>query len=163
MSEANKAALRRFLDELFNRGNLAIVDELVADNFVEHSPIPNQAPGREGIRQIATTFRSAFHFRVRGAGRGRGRGAGASRRPPGSLHPRPRDHLALHRVWHARHLSNLSRPYTNLTRKVVSPIIGTGGPTPTPHPYPGCPPPNIRAGGATRLSSPLLVRATRSS
>ena len=33
----------------------------------------------------------------------------------------------LHRVWHARHLSNLSRPYTKLNREVVSQIIGTGG------------------------------------
>ena len=54
-------------------------------------------------------------------------GVGASGRPPGSLHPRPRNHFDLHRVWHARHLSNLSRPYTKLNREVVSQIIGTGG------------------------------------
>ena len=30
-------------------------------------------------------------------------------------------------VWLARHLSNLSRPYTKLNREVVSQIIGTGG------------------------------------
>ena len=40
---------------------------------------------------------------------------------------RPRAHVDLHRVWHARHLSNLSRPYTKLNREVVSQIIGTGG------------------------------------
>ena len=67
------------------------------------------------------------HLRVRGTGRQRGCGVGASGRPPGSLHPRPRNHFDLHRVWHARHLSNLSRPYTKLNREVVSQIIGTGG------------------------------------
>ena len=37
------------------------------------------------------------------------------------------NHFDLHRVWHARHLSNHSRPYTKLNREVVSQIIGTGG------------------------------------
>ena len=67
------------------------------------------------------------HLRVRVGRAGRGHGAGASRRPPGSLRPRPRDHVHLHDFWHASHLSNPPRPYTNLTREVVSQIIGTGG------------------------------------
>ena len=37
------------------------------------------------------------------------------------------DRVDLHDFWHARHLSNLPRPYTNLIREVVSQIIGTGG------------------------------------
>ena len=37
---------------------------------------------------------------------------GASGRLPGSLRPRPRDRVDLHDFWHARHLSNLPRPYT---------------------------------------------------
>ena len=41
--------------------------------------------------------------------------------------PRPRDHVQLHGFWHASHLSVPPRPYTNLIRKVVSQIIGTGG------------------------------------
>ena len=40
-----------------------------------------------------------------------------------------RDRVDLHDFWHARHLSNLPRPYTNLIREVVSQIIGTGGQT----------------------------------
>ena len=47
--------------------------------------------------------------------------------PPVALRPRPRDRVDLHDFWHARHLSNLPRPYTNLIREVVSQIIGTGG------------------------------------
>ena len=38
-----------------------------------------------------------------------------------------RDRVDLHDFWHASHLSNPPRPYTNLTREVVSQIIGTGG------------------------------------
>ena len=47
--------------------------------------------------------------------------------PPVALRPRPRDRVDLNDFWHARHLSNLPRPYTNLIREVVSQIIGTGG------------------------------------
>ena len=42
---------------------------------------------------------------------------------------RSRGRVDLHDFWHARHLSNLPRPYTNLIREVVSQIIGTGGMT----------------------------------
>ena len=45
----------------------------------------------------------------------------------GALGPRPHDHVHLHGCWHVRHLSIPPRPYTNLTREVVSQIIGTGG------------------------------------
>ena len=60
MSDANKAVLRRFFDEAFGKGNLAAVDELVADNFVDHSPPPNGSPDKAGVKQIVKMFRSAF-------------------------------------------------------------------------------------------------------
>ena len=37
MSKHNKALSSRLLDELWNQKNLAIVDELVAENYVEHT------------------------------------------------------------------------------------------------------------------------------
>ena len=43
-AEENKALFRRFMDELANKGNLGIVDELVAPDFVEHEPLPPAAP-----------------------------------------------------------------------------------------------------------------------
>ena len=46
---------------------------------------------------------------------------------PVALRPRPRDPVHLHGFWYANHLSNPPRPYTNLTREVVSQIIGSGG------------------------------------
>ena len=33
MSEENKAIVRRYLDELWNKGNRAILDELATPNF----------------------------------------------------------------------------------------------------------------------------------
>ncbi|MEP7247460.1 MAG: helix-turn-helix domain-containing protein [Gammaproteobacteria bacterium] len=52
---------------------------------------------------------------------------GDSGHPAGSLRLRFSRHSNSNTSRHARHPSNPPRPYTNLTRKVVSPIIGTGG------------------------------------
>src|SRR2546427_2039276 len=52
---------------------------------------------------------------------------GGSGRPSGSLRLRFRRHINVNADWHAIHPSNPPRPYTNLTREVVSRIIGTGG------------------------------------
>lgn len=38
MADDNKAMLRRFFDEVFHKGNLAVIDELVATDFVDHNP-----------------------------------------------------------------------------------------------------------------------------
>ncbi len=59
MSEQNKALFRRFTDE-FNRQNVNVVDELMAADFVEHNPQPDQAPGLEGMKQLMGMFFSAF-------------------------------------------------------------------------------------------------------
>lgn len=59
-TENNKARLRRLDDEVFNKGNLSIVDELVAENFINHDPFPGEPPGREGFKQVATMLRAAF-------------------------------------------------------------------------------------------------------
>jgi steroid delta-isomerase-like uncharacterized protein len=56
----NKTIYRRFYDELLNKGNLDIVDELVDPNVVTHSPMPGQQPGAEGLKQAMASFREAF-------------------------------------------------------------------------------------------------------
>ena len=60
MSDVNKAATRRFIDEAFGKGNLAVVDELVADDYVDHNPPPNLPADKAGLKQVVTMFRSAF-------------------------------------------------------------------------------------------------------
>jgi steroid delta-isomerase-like uncharacterized protein len=60
MSETNKAALRRLLDEAFTNGNVAVLDELLADNFVDHSPPPNVSPDKAGVKEIVKMFRSGL-------------------------------------------------------------------------------------------------------
>ena len=48
MSEANKELVRRHFEEIFNRQNFAVCDEIVAEDYVEHAvaPFGQSAPGR---------------------------------------------------------------------------------------------------------------------
>jgi steroid delta-isomerase-like uncharacterized protein len=60
MTKENKIIMRRALEEVVNKGNLELVDELVAPNFVDHTPFPGLPPDREGIRQTIRMLREAF-------------------------------------------------------------------------------------------------------
>jgi steroid delta-isomerase-like uncharacterized protein len=55
--EGNKAIFSRIVEEGFNKGNLAIVDELVAADHVNHS---DNVHGPEEYKQFITTYRNAF-------------------------------------------------------------------------------------------------------
>jgi steroid delta-isomerase-like uncharacterized protein len=50
-TEANKALVRRLLDEGFNAGNMALFDELLAADFANHDPAAPAATDREGFKQ----------------------------------------------------------------------------------------------------------------
>jgi steroid delta-isomerase-like uncharacterized protein len=56
----NKTICNRFFEELHNRGNFDIVDEVVDPNVVSHDPFPGQAQGSTGLRDTMKIFRSAF-------------------------------------------------------------------------------------------------------
>lgn len=58
--ERNKALLRRFYEELWSQGDLGAIPELVAEDFVDHHPLPDALPGREGLAALITTWRRAF-------------------------------------------------------------------------------------------------------
>ena len=58
--EENKQFMMRFVEETINKKNLDIIDELVAEDFVEHVPFPGQGPGREGLRDVINIILSAF-------------------------------------------------------------------------------------------------------
>src|SRR5215217_7116401 len=55
----NKALARRFL-EAFANGDLHTLEELLAPDFINHSLLPGQAPGREGYIQTAAEKHAAF-------------------------------------------------------------------------------------------------------
>ena len=59
-AEQKKAIARRFLEEVINKGNQALADELVANNFVDNSPLPGLPPTRDGFKQSFVIFRNTF-------------------------------------------------------------------------------------------------------
>jgi steroid delta-isomerase-like uncharacterized protein len=58
--ENDKATLRRFVEEYWNKGNLAVVDEVFAPNFQDRNPFAGAAPDRGGLKQAITAYRAAF-------------------------------------------------------------------------------------------------------
>lgn len=58
MGEKNKALVRRFLDELWNRSNFAVVDELLARDYDGHSSTVIRGP--EGAVAFIPVLRTAF-------------------------------------------------------------------------------------------------------
>jgi predicted ester cyclase len=55
------ALITRFYDEVLSGGNLGLVDELTADNFVDHEEgLPGQPAGKEGVAFFVRTLREAF-------------------------------------------------------------------------------------------------------
>jgi steroid delta-isomerase-like uncharacterized protein len=61
MSDRNKAIERRLLDEVFNQGNLDLIDELVASDFVGHGTAAEGGDqGREAYKQFVIQMRTAF-------------------------------------------------------------------------------------------------------
>lgn len=57
--EENKAIVRRTWEELFNKGNLPVADELISPSFVNHAT-PGAPPGPGTFKQIVMMYRSAF-------------------------------------------------------------------------------------------------------
>jgi len=60
MSEANKLLVRRLVDEAQNKDNFAAVDEILAEDFVDHSPFPGLPPTREGVKMLFGYLRTVF-------------------------------------------------------------------------------------------------------
>ena len=52
--------MRRLAEELVNKGNLSVVDQIFATDFVNHSPDVRITSDREGIKKFITMVRSAF-------------------------------------------------------------------------------------------------------
>jgi predicted ester cyclase len=55
-----KTQFERIPLEVFNQGNFGLIDELIAPDFVEHYAQPGVPPTREGFKQFAMAYRSAF-------------------------------------------------------------------------------------------------------
>ena len=61
MSEGNKNTVRRLFEEVWNKGNLQVTDDLFTPNYTHHdSSTPDVGRGPESERKRATLYRTAF-------------------------------------------------------------------------------------------------------
>ena len=60
MSDANKAVLRRWFEEAFNKGDIDLLDELAAPDYVWHGPGGRETRGREALKEFWRMYLGAF-------------------------------------------------------------------------------------------------------
>lgn len=68
MSEANKSIARRLVEEVWNKGNLTVAEEILSPKLrdwdaarLSYDPDdPEVGQGAEGFKQLVTMFRTAF-------------------------------------------------------------------------------------------------------
>lgn len=58
--EQNKAIVRRYYDEVLNRGHISVLDEIAAEQYVENDPFPGQGQGRSELKARVSTLLTAF-------------------------------------------------------------------------------------------------------
>jgi serine phosphatase RsbU (regulator of sigma subunit)/predicted ester cyclase len=59
-AQENEALARKFFEEAWGKGNLAAVDEFMADDYVEHTLPPGSGQGRDALKQLVALYREAF-------------------------------------------------------------------------------------------------------
>ncbi len=60
-TEENRAAARRFYEEIINEGNIDLIEELFASEHVLHDPaMPEEVRGLEGMKQYASMYLSTY-------------------------------------------------------------------------------------------------------
>lgn len=61
LTENNKVLVRGYIEEVFNKKNLAAIDELIAPNHIDHSAAAAGSPaGPEGSKQLIGMMLAAF-------------------------------------------------------------------------------------------------------
>jgi predicted ester cyclase len=56
----NEATVRRVFDEIANKGDYGVVDEIYREDYVDHAPLPGGPPGRDGVRYSIGGLRTAM-------------------------------------------------------------------------------------------------------
>ena len=58
---ADAGLIKRFYEEVIEKGDLSLVDELTTDDLVDHEEgLPGQPSGREGVKFFVSALRAAF-------------------------------------------------------------------------------------------------------
>ena len=63
MSAENEAVVRRYFEELCNKRELEVADEIIAPDFVSHIPNSPPASGPDGVRESVAIYQDALDGR----------------------------------------------------------------------------------------------------
>ena len=66
-AEGNKAVIRRLIEEVYNEGNLDVVDELMAPDIFDHAAVPEHQHGIDGFKHVmewVREFSSDVHYNI---------------------------------------------------------------------------------------------------
>jgi len=82
----NIAVLRRYYDDVVNKGDLTAVDEVIAADYVSHHNDPaHLPPGPAGVKAFVTMTRQGFPDLKLTVDQAFGAGGGSVPRRPGSM------------------------------------------------------------------------------
>jgi steroid delta-isomerase-like uncharacterized protein len=59
-AEQNKSIVRRWVEEGWNTGNMAVIDQVYAPNFIQHEPAPETVNSSEALKQYVGAYLTAF-------------------------------------------------------------------------------------------------------
>ena len=63
--EIYSALVRRFVEEIFNKGNVAVAEEILAPDYVHHDPTTQEfGSGIEGFKEMISLYRQAFDLKI---------------------------------------------------------------------------------------------------
>jgi len=57
----NEAIVRRYYDEVLNERRLGVLDEIAAEDYLEHDPFPGQGNGLADLKARVAGFHAAFN------------------------------------------------------------------------------------------------------
>ncbi len=60
MSRENKEISRRYLEEVWNGGNLDAVEEYVSPDYIGHDPVSGEVRGPAAVKEFIRSYRTAF-------------------------------------------------------------------------------------------------------
>src|ERR671915_1524400 len=58
--EQNKALMRNYIEEAWNKGNLDFIDKNFSSDFVSHGTFPGQPTNRDSVKSVISTVRNAI-------------------------------------------------------------------------------------------------------
>lgn len=60
MSDPNKLLVRQYVEEILNKGDAALIDNIIALGFIGHDPTGPDIYGPKGVKQQQTLYLTAF-------------------------------------------------------------------------------------------------------